>query len=73
MLISVNGINLTLWRNNMTSGMFLLVSGILLTLLGVGGVENSIDNNAMYTGVLVLVLGQAVMACSLLMLEQERV
>ena len=53
--------------------MFLLVSGILLTLLGVGGVENSIDNNAMYTGVLVLVLGQAVMACSLLMLEQERV
>ena len=57
----------------MTSGMFLLVSGILLTLLGIGGVENSVDSNGMYTGVLVLVLGQAVMACSVLMLEQERV
>ena len=57
----------------MTSGMFLLVSGILLTLLGIGGVENSVDNNAMYTGILVLVLGQAVMACGVLMLEQENV
>ena len=57
----------------MTSGMFLLVSGILLTMLGIGGVEASVDNNAMYTGVLVLVLGQAVMACGVLMLEQERV
>ena len=57
----------------MTSGMFLLVSGILLTLLGIGGVENSVDSNGMYTGVLVLVLGQAVMACRVLMLEQENV
>lgn len=57
----------------MTSGMFLLVSGILLTLLGIGGVENSVDTNAMYTGVVVLILGQAVMACSVLMLEQEKV
>jgi hypothetical protein len=57
----------------MNSGMFLLVSGILLTMLGIGGVEASVDNNAMYTGVLVLVLGQAVMACGVLMLEQERV
>jgi hypothetical protein len=61
------------WRNNMTSGMFLLVSGILLTMLGIGGVEASVDNNAMYTGVLVLVLGQAVMTCGVLMLEQEKV
>ena len=57
----------------MTSGMFLLLSGIILTMLGIGGVEASVDNNAMYTGVLVLVLGQAVMACGVLMLEQERV
>lgn len=56
----------------MTSGMFLLVSGIILTMLGIGGVEASVDSNAMYTGILVLVLGQAVMACSVLMLEQEK-
>jgi len=56
----------------MTSGMFLLVSGIILTMLGISGVEASVDSNAMYTGVLVLVLGQAVMACSVLMLEQEQ-
>ena len=57
----------------MTSGMFLLISGIILTMLGIGGVEASVDNNAMYTGVLVLVLGQAVMACGVLMSEQEKV
>jgi hypothetical protein len=56
----------------MTSGMFLLVSGIILTMLGIGGVEASVGSNAMYTGVLVLVLGQMVMACSILMLEQEK-
>ena len=45
---------------------FLFITGLVLTMAGVGGVENSMDNAALVQSTLVAVLGLAVMGCGVL-------
>jgi hypothetical protein len=50
--------------------MFLLIVGLMLTLLGVGGIEGSLDNTGLLTGLLISLLGCAVMGCGVLIIKQ---
>lgn len=43
------------------TGMALVVLGMLMTLMGVGGIENSVTDSALLSSVLVSVVGLAVM------------
>jgi hypothetical protein len=52
------------------NGMFLLIVGLMLTLLGVGGIEGSLDNTGLFTGLLISLLGCAVMGCGVLIIKQ---
>ena len=51
-------------------GMFVFVVGLLVTLLGTGGVENSISNADLLTSVLVAATGLGCMYCGTLMIKQ---
>lgn len=53
------------------SGMFCVVTGIVLAMFGVGGIEQSLDNDGLIAGALVSSLGLMIMACGVMMLEQE--
>ena len=48
------------------SAMFLVITGLLVTMGGVGGIENSIENSALLTSMLVAIVGMAVMYCGVL-------
>jgi hypothetical protein len=45
---------------------FLAIMGLLLTMLGVGGVESSISNTELLVSVAVSCLGLALMGCAVL-------
>jgi hypothetical protein len=49
-----------------TAAMFLVFTGLVLTLFGVGGVENSLTNTELLTAVAVSVVGMATMYCGVL-------
>jgi hypothetical protein len=49
-----------------TAAMFLVFTGLVLTLFGVGGVENSLTNTELLTAVAVSVVGLATMWCGVL-------
>ena len=51
-------------------GLFLFITGLVLAMLGVGGVEGSLDNEGLVTGMLVALLGCAVMGCGVMMIKQ---
>lgn len=51
------------------SAMFLVMVGLLTTGFGVGGVENSVDNLELLSGLLVSVSGLAIMAAGVLGLK----
>ena len=52
------------------SAMFLVVMGILMTAFGCGGIEQSMDDAGLLTGVLVSVVGLMVMGCGVLGIQQ---
>jgi hypothetical protein len=49
-----------------TTAMGLFMLGLVLTLFGVGGVENSITNTELLTSLAVSVVGMATMYCGVL-------
>jgi hypothetical protein len=50
-------------------GMFVFVVGLLVTMLGTGGVENSITNTDLLTSTLVAIVGLGCMFCGTLMIR----
>lgn len=54
----------------MKSGMFLFVTGLLLTLGGVGGIEHSITDEELLSGVIASVVGLGIMYCGVLWLQR---
>ena len=51
---------------------FMIFTGIVTTMLGVGGVESSITNTELLQGLAVAVTGLAIMFAATLMLRQEQ-
>ncbi len=51
-------------------GMFVFVVGLVLTLLGTGGVENSITDSELITALLVAVTGLGCMYCGTLLINR---
>jgi len=52
------------------SGIFCSAVGFLLTAGGVGGIEQSITDDALVSGVLISAVGLMIMACGVLMLKE---
>ncbi len=50
---------------------FMFVTGLLLTLGGVGGIENSITDSELLSAVAVAVVGLGIFGCSALMIQQK--
>jgi hypothetical protein len=53
----------------MNSATFLMITGLLLTMGGVGGIENSISDSDLATASVVSLLGCAVMWCGVRMMQ----
>ena len=53
----------------MNSATFLMITGLLLTFGGVGGIENSITDSELITATAVSLLGCAVMWCGVRMMQ----
>lgn len=51
---------------------FMIFTGIVTTMLGVGGIENSITNVELVQGLAVAMVGLGIMWCSVLMIKQEQ-
>lgn len=56
----------------MTKVFFMFFTGLITTLFGVGGVENSITNSQLLSALAVSVTGLGIMYCATLMLRQEQ-
>jgi len=54
------------------SAMFLVITGIILTMFGVGGIENSIETAELLQSVAVSVLGLGVMGCGVLAIQVQQ-
>ncbi len=50
---------------------FLIFTGIVTTLFGVGGVENSVTDSELLQSLAVAVTGLGIMFCATLMIQQE--
>ncbi len=50
---------------------FMMFTGIVTTMLGVGGVENSLTNAELMQGLAVSVVGLGIMYCTVLMINRE--
>ena len=57
--------------NSNTKVFFFVMMGLVLTLLGVGGIENSMTNWELLSGLAVSVLGLLFMWIATLMLKQQ--
>jgi hypothetical protein len=53
----------------MNSAMFLFITGLLLTLGGVGGIEQSITDMELVQGLIISAVGLAVMYCGTMMMK----
>lgn len=53
------------------SAMFLFITGLLLTMLGVGGIEQSINNSELLAMVLVSMTGCGIMFCGTLGMRND--
>ena len=51
------------------SAMFLVITGLVMTMLGVGGVENSFETVELMQSIAVAIVGLAVMACGVLAIK----
>ena len=56
----------------MTKTFFLFITGLITTMFGVGGVENSITNVELLQSIAVAVTGLGILWCSTLMMRQEQ-
>lgn len=54
------------------SAMFLVVTGLLLTMAGVGGVENSIETAELLQSLAVAVIGLGTMGCGVLAIRVQQ-
>jgi hypothetical protein len=54
------------------SAMFLIITGLILTMFGVGGVENSIETVDLLQSIAVAIVGLAVMACGALAIRVQQ-
>jgi uncharacterized membrane protein len=50
---------------------FVFITGLLLTLGGVGGIENSVTNAELTSSLIVACVGLAIVYCSSLMLRNQ--
>lgn len=55
----------------MTRVMFLFLTGLITTMFGVGGVENSITDTELLQALAVSVTGLGILWCATLMMQQE--
>jgi hypothetical protein len=53
-----------------STAMAMAMFGLLLTMFGVGGVENSMTNVELFSGLAVSVVGLGIMACGTLALRR---
>lgn len=53
----------------MKTAAFLTFTGLVLTMFGVGGIENSITDSELLAGVAVSVVGLGIMGCAVLMMQ----
>ena len=51
--------------------MFVFITGLLLTALGVGGIEHSLNDEAFMSGILISSVGLSIMWAGTLMMAQE--
>jgi hypothetical protein len=51
------------------SAMFLVITGLVMAMLGVGGVENSFETVELVQSIAVAIVGLAVMACGALAIK----
>jgi hypothetical protein len=51
------------------TAMILIVTGLIFTLFGVGGIEQSITNAELVTSLVVSIVGMAIMYCGTLALK----
>lgn len=56
----------------MTKVFFMFFTGLITTMFGVGGVENSITDSQLLSALAVSVTGLGIMYCATLMLRQEQ-
>lgn len=54
------------------STMFLVITGLILTMFGVGGIENSIETADLLQSVAVAVVGLCVMGCGVLAIRVQQ-
>lgn len=54
------------------SAMFLVITGIITVMFGVGGVENSITNVELLQGLAVAVVGLGIMGCGVLAIQVQQ-
>lgn len=50
---------------------FMFVTGLLLTMFGVGGIENSMTDSELLSALAVAVVGLGIFGCSALMIERK--
>ena len=54
------------------SAMFLVITGLIITMFGVGGVENSIETVDLLQSIAVSIVGLAVMGCGALAIRVQQ-
>lgn len=52
-----------------STAMILFITGLLLTMLGVGGIEHSTDNQGLFAGVAAAAVGMLIMYASTLAMK----
>jgi uncharacterized membrane protein len=50
---------------------FMIITGLVTTMAGVGGIEQSITNSALASGLIVALTGCGIMYCATLMIKRE--
>lgn len=55
----------------MTKIFFMFFTGLITTMFGVGGIENSITDSELLSGLAVSAVGLGIVYCSTLMMQQE--
>ena len=54
------------------SAMFLVITGLIMTMLGAGGIENSIETVDLLQSLAVAIVGLAVMGCGVLAIQVQQ-
>jgi hypothetical protein len=57
---------------NEKSAMFLVITGLVMTLAGAGGIENSFETVELLQSLAVSIVGLMVMGCGVLAIKQQQ-